>query len=65
VNWDNILPNPNLNAPMVDLVAHMCARAAMCGQFRIRSLIFGGKCNDAQLDQCPSLLNWTFDHEHF
>jgi hypothetical protein len=36
----------------------------MCGQFRIRRLVLGGKCNDVQLDQCPSLLTWTFDHEH-
>ena len=25
VNLDNRLPNLNLNAPMVELVAHMCA----------------------------------------
>jgi hypothetical protein len=24
VNWDNRLPNPNLNVPMVELVAHIC-----------------------------------------
>jgi hypothetical protein len=25
---------------------------------------FWEQCNDAQLDQCPILLTWTFDHEH-
>jgi hypothetical protein len=41
----------------------MCARVAMCGEFEFEGSIFG-QCNGAYLDQCPSLLTWTFDHKH-
>jgi hypothetical protein len=32
-------------------------------EFQIRWLVLG-QCNDVWLDQCPSLLTWTFDHKH-
>jgi hypothetical protein len=41
----------------------------VCMSFHVWEILnskahFWGKCNDAKLDQCSSLLTWTFDHKH-